>query len=475
MEKDNLRNTVRAICIVLLSGIVIYSLSGNYPIFGQTINLTEKELSDLTPGARVKKVLASDTEIKKQVDDTIYFTTKSEGFDKAKIKLTFIDGNPDQDIHMGYKDQKVWHYKTSPLYLPLIENLRWDRVNVYSPTLYQKNNGISSFEEFIENPPQDKVVGTYYLTGDYSRKILDGYAPKTTNTTIDVPLRGSHTFYTFIQNEPFSLKISKQDLNWYEGADTLKIIVSKDGEVVNEKVIPDDGIVDTSKKIKSPQSETIEYKGGFPENGLYKIQLITNGDTIIKSIESSFHLLVFQSPIYPISASEVYSSKINSGSLNTLFTDANKLNYQTFHGTSLQKIKVNNTEVDINEVNKLIEYISAKNRNQIDIPKGDIVVSGAGYFSFATDQFFTPYIYKRYEVKGLEDLEKINFLLTDYVKPFNLDGGWKQSELEFDLSDAVYDKGKLSWIIRAPGLKEKGNTILIKDIEVTLEKSPIIK
>ncbi len=475
MEKDNLRISVRVVCIVFLIGLLIYSLIRSYPLFGLTINLSEKELSDLSPGARVKKVLASGSEVKKQVDDSIYFTTKSDGFDKAKVKLILINGNPDQEIHLGYKDQNVWHYKTKPLYLPLIENLRWNNVNAYSPTLYQKKNNINSFEEFIKNPPQDKVVGTYYLSEDYTRKVLDGYAPKTTTTKIDVPLRGSHTFYTFLQNEKFSLKVNKQDLNWYEGADKLKIIVSKDGKVLNEKIVPDDGITDTSRKLLKTQSESIEYKGGYPENGLYKIQLVGNSDIIIKSIESSFSLLAFQSPIYTVTKSDVYSSALTSVNSNIIYTDARNINFQTYHSVSLQKVKVNGEMVDVNEVAKDFLYDSQKNRNQIEIPKGDIIVSGTGYFSFAKDQFFTPYIYKNYEVKGKDDLEKVDYLLTDYTKTFNLDGGWKQAEMEFDLRDAVYDKGKLSWIIRAPGLKENGNSILIKDIEVTLEKEPVIR
>ncbi len=454
-------------------GIFVYVVIRNYPIFGSTIELKEKEISALTPGSRIKKVLRSDSVVQKQLEDLIYFTTKSVGYDKAKVRVTYINGNLDQDILLGFKDKNDWHYKTKPVYLSLVDKIDWYRTDISTPALYQKVKTFNSFDEFIKNPPQDKVVGTYYLEDNYSEKTLDGYSPKHIPTKLEVPLRGSHTFYTYINSEPFTLKVSKQDLNWYEGEDKVKIQVSKNGKILTDKTIPDDGITDRSQKFKPPQSDEIKYEGGNPENGLYKINLIGGTDTIIKSIESSFSLLAFQGPIYLVSGSPAYNGSLVNGPPNVLFTDANKLTFRTFHTSSLQKIEVNGELVDINEADKDFEHNTGTNRNEIKIPTGDVIVNGPGYFSFAKEQFFTPYIYKKFEVKGKEDLDKVDYLLTDYVKPFNLDDDWRQSEIEFDLKDAIYTKDKLSWIIRAPGLKEKGNSILIKEIEVTLEKDPI--
>lgn len=475
MQEDKLRLAVRGICLTILFIIGTFSVFKNYPLFGVTVALTERELSDLTPGSRVKKVLASDSEVKKQVEDLIYFTTKSKGYDKATVRISFLSGGPDQDVHLGFKDQSVWHYKTKPVYLPLLENLKWERVNFYSPTLYQKEGTAVSFEEFIKNPPTDEVVGTYYLSDSYARENLDGYKPKSDRTKIEVPLRGSHSFFTFLQDEPFFLKVGKQDLNWYDGADNVRIVVTKDGKILQEKTIADDGARNASQQFKDIQYETLEYVGGNAPNGLYRVQIIASADSIIKSIESSFSLLSFQGPIFAISGSEAYSPELAKGSPSTIYTDAVKLNLRTSHSTAFQKVKVNDEEIDISEVDKDITYdFQSSARNIVRIPNGDVVVDGAGYFSFATDQFFTPFIYKKYEVKGKGDLEKIDYLLTDYMKPFNMTEGWREAELTFDIKDAVYDKDKLSWIIRAPGLKANGNSVLIKDIEVTLEKEPII-
>jgi hypothetical protein len=475
MQVDKLRLAVRSVCLTILFLIGGFSVFKNYPLFGVTVNLTERELSDLTPGARVKKVLASDSEVKKQVEDLIYFTTKSKGYDKATVRISFLSGGLDQEVHLGFKDQRVWHYKTKPVYLPLLENLKWQRVNFYSPTLYQKEGTAVSFEEFIKNPPTDKVVGTYYLSESYARENLDGYKPKSERTKIDVPLRGSHSFFTYVQDEPFFLKVGKQDLNWYDGADRVRIVVTKDGKILQEKTIADDGINNASQQFKDIQYETLEYVGGNAPNGLYRVQIIASADSIIKYIESSFSLMSFQGPIFAISGSDAYNPELAKGSPNTLYTDALKLTFRTSHSAAFQKIKINNDEIDISEVDKDFTYDSkSSDRNVIQIPEGDVFVDGVGYFSFATDQFFTPFIYKKYEVKGKDDLEKIDYLLTDYVKPFNMAEGWREAELTFDIKDAFYDKDKLSWIIRAPGLKTNGNSVLIKDIEVTLEKEPII-
>lgn len=476
MPTERLRLFVRLIMLLIFAIIGVYVVYSNYPLYGVTINLEEKYISDLVPGARVKKVLASNTEVNKQVEDAIYFTTESDGYDSAIVKLTFLNGSPDQEIYLGFKDRAEWHYKTKPLFLPLLENLDWYKTNIEPPVFYQKIKKYISFEDFLKKPPETEVVGSYFLENSYARESLEGYKPSEKPTKINVPLRGTHTFYTYLQHEPFSIKVEKQDLNWYEGEDILKIRVSKDGKVLTEKNIGDDGIVDTSQLLGEVKSEEIKYEGGYPENGLYKIDLIASGDVVIKTIESSFQLYSFVPPLYPISGSSVYKPDIASGSATLIYTDANNLVFRTQHSTSYQDIKVNDSVIGINQVNTDFPYKSDKNRNVLSIPDGDVVLRGAGYFSFSKEQFFTPFLFKKQEVKNKADLELIDYLLTDYVRPFNVDAGWKETEIIFDLKSAFYDnKGKLSWIIRAPRLKENGNSILIKNIEVELTKDPLLE
>ena len=116
----NLRLLVRFVSIFILIVVLGFIVSRNFPLFGLTINLEERDISDLTPDSRVSKVLSSGSEVKKQVEDLIYFTTESEGFDKAIVRMTFLAGNSDQDLHLGFKDRPEWHYKTKPVFLPLL-------------------------------------------------------------------------------------------------------------------------------------------------------------------------------------------------------------------------------------------------------------------------------------------------------------------------------------------------------------------
>ena len=148
MEDEKIKLVIRIIGISILIVIGVYILSYNYPLFGLTIILKEKEVSGLSPNTRVKKVLESGSEAQKQFDDFVYFTTKSEGFDKAVIKLSFLNSSPEQEIQLGFKDRAEWHYLSKPLFLPLIESLNWNVVNSRSPSLYQRVSNLIRLRVF---------------------------------------------------------------------------------------------------------------------------------------------------------------------------------------------------------------------------------------------------------------------------------------------------------------------------------------
>ena len=56
-----------------------------------------------------------------QTHDLIYFTTDMPFyFDKAKIRMTFKNSDPNQTISLGFQDQKIWHYDTELFDVPFL-------------------------------------------------------------------------------------------------------------------------------------------------------------------------------------------------------------------------------------------------------------------------------------------------------------------------------------------------------------------
>jgi hypothetical protein len=264
-------------------------------------------------------------------------------------------------------------------------------------------------------------------------------------------------------------------LNWYIGKDTMDIKVYKDTSLVYENSIDDDGIIDNSKKVLLPQKIEIKNSGTHsPENGVYKIVISASSDTVIKKISTNLQKIVFANSIFPISNSNVYPSIVSSTSATTVYTNALALSATTNHMEGYQNILVGDNILGISTINKSAYLPPENNITKIVIPKNDVVINGImGYFAFSEDQFFFPNKNYILPISKKEDINLVDYILTDYKAP-KVNEEWKVNEYNYNLSSANIKDGKLSWIIKAPKLKESNNNIIIKDIQVTLHKSPWI-
>lgn len=477
MDTTAIRITTRICAKALVVCVGIYVLSYNFPLFGLNHKANNNDITALLPNSRVKKENVLGTEIERQTDDLTYFTTKSEGFDSATVKFEFMSTSADQALYLGFKDSSTNHYNTKPVNLPFLNNLDWRRITFTMPFIYAKNDrNYSSEEDFLRNPPRDPV-GIYFVDPSKYETSIDmiaDYSPSQKHMIIDTPLRGSHTFYVFLGFQPFEMSITKQDLNNYEGEDNVYIKVFKGTVMLTDRLIKDDGNTTSSGPMGNQETADISYEGGNPENGVYKIVIEANADTIIKKISTNLSRIVFEPPLFILSKNWNDASNLTFSPV-TLYTDARKLSFRTYHTESLQEIKIGSDTVDLSGVEEEKTYENNKNYNMITIPKGDVVVEGQGYFAFTKDQYFSPFIFKKIDIRKKEDLEKVDYFVTDYLKPFNTTGNWKLAEVEFDLKDAYYSNGKLSWIIKAPGLKANGQELYIRNMEVMFHKKAIIK
>ncbi len=461
-------------CIIALS-FIVYLIFANTLPFGISSYYISKDqsISPLSPASRVETQNIDGAQVTKQKDDLIYFTTKFPfKFDTAKIKVSFQNPNPEQQIELGYKDRAEWHYDYQILDSSIFKLLEWNTVG-NNPVLYQKNNQYNSAEEFLKNLPPQAIIGTLnYSIPVGLQTMLPDYKPSANNSIIDVPLRGNHIMYAYLENEPFELTIKKQDLNWYEDPDVMEVKIYKDDALVLTTVIDDDGIADNSRQA-GPEIEAVIKNPGpeLPESGVYKIVFDGSADTIIKSIKTNLHKLVFEGPIYPISNAEVYPGTIQNSFPTTIYTNSRTMTAVVHHNAALQDINVNNTSVSLSTTSFLPKVITTTaTSSKIVIPKSDTIISGIGYYAFSEDQFFLPSQYTVLPITSSTDINLVDYIITPYSKPIVQADGYSVVEREFDVTSAVPDKGRLSWIIRAPGLKENNREVIIKDIEVTYTK-----
>jgi hypothetical protein len=456
--------------------IGIYLLQKNIPPFKitkETSLRNTNEVPYLGPSDRISMVGSG----LKIVDNLIYIDTKfSYKYDHAKVRINFLPPSIyDQDIKMGYRNNTIWHYSDKILYFPVLYNLSWKVVG-NNPYLYQKNSTYDLIEKFYSNPPTSSTIGFYnYDRSDFinSSAELPNYEKLDKKISLNIPLRGKHVMYAYLQEETFQLEVEKRDLNWYEDPDPMDIKIYKDDDVVYQDTIPDDGIADASKKLGNPQTITLKNPGpDLPEPGIYKIVFEGSSDTVITKLTTNLNRLIFEGPVFPINNAEAYKGLVSETKPVELYSNSNYYTFNTVHNASLQNIAIDEQGVYLTEVPKSYTHklTGPREIHKLVLPNGgDVVINGTGFFSFSPDRFFEPLPFNSLQIKNKSDLDQVDYILTSY-KPTQKIGDDRVAEIEFDLSDAVIQKGKLSWLISAPGLKESGGEILIKDIEFTFTK-----
>jgi hypothetical protein len=464
--------------ILLFTGFLGFIILNNMTPLGLSVKYSLSKNSDnissLGPKTRVQTINLDGEPAYKQTQNLIYFTTTMPfDFDHASVKVIFQNTNPNQSFSLGFQDKDSYSYKSKPVDVPYLNSLSWAR-NGDNPVLYQREQKFNDVNSFLDNPPLDSVIGTYeYNTNivNNTSSIPEDYMSKKTQTKINTALRGTHVMYVYLKNEPFQLSFVKQDLNWYSGEDKMKVIIYKDTDKVFEKEIGDDGISNDSRKILSPQRVNIQNPGKeLPENGVYKVVLEANGDTIIKNIRTNLQKIVFANSLFPATNSIAYHGVVSSTSATTVYTNALNISASTYHKTGIQNILVGDQVLGVHTLNTPSNLSPRDNITKVLIPQNDVILNGfMGYFAFSHEQFFVPTKYNVLPISKKEDINLVDYILTDYL-PSHTEGQWQTNELYYDLNSAFIIDGKLHWVINAPKLQEANGTIIIKDIQITFHK-----
>lgn len=381
--------------IVLLTAVIAFTFFNNITPLGITVYYdmaqNNKSISQLGPKKRITQWTYGGQPVVKVLDDLIYFTTDMPfNFDTATVKIYFVNKSQDQTFSVGFQDQSDWHYALKPYDAPFLDALNWTHKG-RNTILYQRQQNYPTVDAFLSNPPHNAIIGTFDYDsdiGDDSQIHLPNYQPAQQETVINTPLRGRQVIYAYLQNEPFHMTIEKQDLNWYADPDTVTIRVYKNNNLVYKTSGDDDGITDGSRKVLPPEEIKID-NPGTPESGVYKIVIDANQDTIIKSITTNLHKIVFQGSLFLAGNSDVYGPVVASTSATTVYTNALSLSAVTYHGSGEQTITVGSESAILNAIKIPLQIKPPDLLTKIVVPQNDVIINAfQGYFTFSSDQFF---------------------------------------------------------------------------------------
>ncbi|MBI5127388.1 hypothetical protein HZA76_02935 [Candidatus Roizmanbacteria bacterium] len=478
------KRVARFISIFIMAVLFSYLYFQNLAPLGVRAKYSLKDQTTLLTFRPKKRVITEKLNgqiVHRQIEDFLYFETPSlYDYDSAIVKIQFYNPYPNQDIILGFQDKESWHYKSKYIDSPYLNDLPMVRTG-NEPYLFQKQIEFNNINTFFSNFPKDKVIGIFDFDNlsIYNRNTtIEGYKPALIDTVIDTPLRGRHVFYAYLDKEPFKMTVTKQDLNWYEDPDVLDIKIYKENDKVYEAVVDDDGVSSASHKVMPSQEVTIENPGpDLPESGVYKIVFEATEDIIIKSIRTNLHKLVFEGKIFPVANTDVYPKIIDKSSATNIITNSKIISALTHHKDSTQSARFAGEEFNIDKIGieTTMEVATESSLLLIDLSKSDLILKGfLGYFSFSPEQFFKPTENRILPINSQKDAYMSDFIITNY-HPSLKAGDWRMNEYVFDLDSKYVKDNNLSWIIKAPGLKDDKRSFLINDIEVTLIKKPFLE
>jgi len=465
LEK-NIRLIIIVVPIVIAAGLIykFFAPFGAEVKYTYSLKNNPEIMSDLKPIEEVSFLVKEGNnylQIPEFVmrNNKVQFSLKlpTKEVKQANVKMRFKSDNNELKVGLRSNPKENFQYKI--LDNKILSDLNWDKIQEGNLAFWQKYKNYENIQELIDRPSKDQVIAQYLYNINDNFKIKD-YQKSDEEFVIDSPLRGGHTFYTYIKNEVLDFTIEKQDMNAYEGKDELEINVFKGREKIYSLTIEDDGIVDKSGNKKQPQIAHIE----IPDlkEGVYKIQLLykgTGGDTLITKISTKQHLLVFEKKMF-----------ILGDEPSTIWTNSKEINAQTYHSQSCQTLKINDAQdLEIKERAKTFTAAMDKDLNKIYIPKNDVVITSDGYFSFSPESFFNPKPYNTIEFHNDIDLETVDYIIADYTEPKNINN-WLENEVSFDISDMEIVDNTLRFVLEAPGLKADNGEIIIDFLEITLMK-----
>ena len=418
----------------------------------------------------------------KIIGDPIYFSLFTpRRFNKAKLILKYRQkqNNNIPIIEAGVlADKTIWRYDLQPIENQIIDKLAltWNVIEENGLILLQRDKKYNSIEEFLKDMPDKNEVALYntYVNTHETNELktnkteveadrgLASKIPeaKPLSASVSASLRGPYQFYAYVKSRNLNFDFTFIDLNENKDKDPIELRLYYDNKLVNKKYLDDD--------IKNEISEEkkINFQTADLQNGIYKIELYVNDDIITEQI-------ITKQEISFIHKIWIAKQKLDENNL-IIYTDSDELRVVTTNPDSLQTIKIDGLDLEINKTYKQFHaLINGNDQNsEIKLQKSDIILAGNGVFSFNKDSLINP-VFKKVDANLKIDAEnnKINYILAKYNAPTE-HNGWKTSFAEFDLTKAYQENGKYNFLISIPGLRADDDIddwVKIDEIKVELE------
>lgn len=455
---------------VVFFGYLTYkytAISGSYTFVWTPQDKAELNIQPLGRVSKPFQDVETGEVFQRMTGDPVYLSVEVPRTFETVTATVDLHNSGQPLVEFGLQNSTEWKFDLHPLDVPLIEDLDWYTLKDQGNVLLQREKQFNTIQEFLEQLPLKQGIAEYYVHLD-PEYVMDPYISQP-SLQITSPLRGSHTFRGYVQDQPVSLDISFVDINRQFDVDTVTASIIQHDQVVAQAVVEDDGNIVADGQVSATQN--LRLQTTEPINGEFTIQLSSTDDLLVTSIDTNFGYLVTQQLFLAGNSEYRDPSASFSTQATTLNTNASSLQAVTSHPVGLQTIQIGDMELPLLKVNSP-EHVDLPDQSMktIIVPQNDVLLKSFGWMSFTPSSFFDPdYLIER--LIPTTNLDQIDFIYASDLPEHAVTE--TRRSVTFDLADVPGDKKQLNFIISAPGLDQRKAEITISSIRLEFHRPPL--
>lgn len=401
------------------------------------------------------------------INDPVYFSVHlpNTDFETVSVEVEFLPHDQRIIELGGLVDIFSQGYDLRPLFSKILEESTWEELREDGRILLQRVKKFETIADFIATQPERSTIATYHSELPW-RFRFSQYKPLGYTQSVDVSLRGSHKYITYLKNEDFRLSVMFMDMNRTTGADSGAVRVwNEEGEVVLEKIFKDDGN-EIENQISSTTTLSLD-QNDLPE-GVYEVELSGTSDIFWRVLETPQKYLTFVDKLY-IGDDIGHEAEIRA---TKFYTNAKYLSLETFHADATQRVEIGSEVILVPYSHQKVEAkISDLGVVQGFTPSGDVLIVGEGKFAFTRDAFFDPY---PIELGSFTDLDALGM---DYVfstyQPVRQNQNWQTAMATFVISELASQDNSLKFTLSMPAIITHQTMVDVHAINLTFSKKPM--
>ncbi len=424
--------------------------------------------SRFLPDTRTEEIYfdANDRAFVPIIGDPAYLTlTPPSDFDEVELELTYKNQGLSV-VELGIlMNEEADAYSLKPLQNQLLDELDWPLRREGDVVLYDRHGRYETLADFLVTPPPLEEIASYHYAFDRPFR-LPGYKPTREPRTLDVSLRGEHEFLTYLEGEHLDFTFDYMDMNRTLGEDPVTVLVfDQQGELVAGKTHEDDGNIGAGGEGGEMQSLRVEAE--LP-NGVYKIILKVNRDIFFRRITTPQQKLTFLNQLF-LGDEVGYRSLPRS---TTFMTEAKGLTFETQHAEGVQTMEVAEASVSVAEPFVSVRHrVRALGLASVMVPKGDLLVRGAGHYAFSREMYFNPDP-TRLEWDTDLDALGINSIIATYTPP-TVEGDLVTARATFSTGGVPKIRGAWKFALSLPGVYDTEESLDVASVKASLHREPL--